>query len=174
MQQVIKESSEVYYASVPLATVGDDEIAFLKERAAENPRLRCRLCLHPSPDASQHEMLIVHHRSCYVRPHRHTRNGETLVVIEGEALGFTFDDRGGVEEAMRLSTPGSGGRFSYIMPAGVWHGMVILSEWLVFVETAPGPFEREATAFPAWAPDGSDEEAAAAYASGLAAQAPAA
>ena len=119
-------------------------------------------------------MLIVHHRSCYVRPHRHEGKGESLIVIEGEALGFTFDDRGGIESALRLGTAGSGGRFSYIMPAGVWHGMVILSEWLVFVEAAPGPFERAATKFPDWAPDGTDEQAAAAYANALVAQARAA
>jgi cupin fold WbuC family metalloprotein len=174
MQQVIEESAEVYYASAPLATVGDDEIAFLKERAAANPRRRCRLCLHASPAAAQHEMLIVHHRSCYVRPHRHAAKSESLIVVEGEALAFTFDDAGRVDAAIRLGAPGDGGRFSYFMPAGMWHGLAILSEWLVFVEAAAGPFDPAATTFPAWAPDGSDARAAAAYVDALAAGVPAA
>jgi cupin fold WbuC family metalloprotein len=174
MQQVIEETPEVYYTSASVATVGDDDIAFLKARAAENPRRRCRLCLHAAPSAAQHEMLIVHHRECYVRPHRHEQKSESLIVIEGEALAFTFDDRGRVDSAIRLAAPGGGRRFSYFMPAGVWHGLAILSEWLVFVEAAAGPFERGATSFPAWAPDGNDALAALAYIENLAAGAPAA
>jgi cupin fold WbuC family metalloprotein len=174
MQQVIEENTEVYYAVTPFATAGDEEIAFLKDRASKNPRKRCRLCLHASPEAAQHEMLIVHHRDCYVRPHRHERKSESLIVIEGEALAFTFDDRGGVAAAVRLGAPGGGERFSYFMPAGMWHGLAIRSEWLVFVEAAAGPFERTGTSFPDWAPDGSDARAAAAYVDALAAGAPAA
>lgn len=171
MQQMIEETPEVYYASASVGIVGDDDIAFLKERAAMNPRRRCRLCLHASPSAEQHEMVIVHHRDAYVRPHRHEHKSEALIVIEGEALGFTFDDAGEIALTIALGPPGSGGRFSYLMPAGTWHGMVILSEWLVFVEAAAGPFERGATSFPAWAPDGDDVAAASAYAGGLAARA---
>jgi cupin fold WbuC family metalloprotein len=174
MQHVVEETSEVYYSAEPVATAGDDEIAFLKERATSNPRRRCRLCLHASPSAAQHEMLIVHGREAYVRPHRHERKSESLIVIEGEALAFTFDESGAVASRFRLGTPGSGERFSYFMPAGVWHGLAILSPWFVFVESAAGPFDRSATAFPAWAPDGTDAQAAAAYVERLAAGVPAA
>lgn len=169
MQQVIEETPEVYYAASSVATVGDDDIAFLKQRAAANPRRRCRLCLHAAPAAAQHEMIIVHHRDAYVRPHRHERKSESLIVIEGVALGFTFDDAGAVVSTIRLGPPGSGERFSYFMPVGAWHGLAIRSEWLVFVEAAAGPFERNATSFPTWAPDGTDVAAAAAYVERLAA-----
>jgi cupin fold WbuC family metalloprotein len=168
MQHVIEESPEVYYASSPLAVAGDDEIAFLKDRAAENPRRRCRLCMHGTPAALQHEMLIVHHRDAYVRPHRHAAKSESLTVIEGTALAFTFDDAGTVRERVRLGAPGSGRAFTYLMPAGAWHSLVITSGWLVFLENAAGPFDRAATRFPAWAPDGSDERAVATYLEGIA------
>jgi len=163
MQEMIAETPEVFYASGPVATAGDDEIAFLKERSAENTRRRCRLCLHSSPAAAQHEMIIVHHRDAYVRPHLHPDKSESLIVLEGEALAFTFDDAGVVTSTIHLAPPGAGERFSYFMPAGVWHGLAILSEWLVFVESAAGPFVRGATRFPAWAPDGCDDVAARAY-----------
>lgn len=163
MQQMIEETPEVFYTSTPVATVGPDDIAFLKERAAANPRLRCRLCLHASPSAAQHEMLIVHHRDAYVRPHRHTSKSESLIVIEGDALAFTFDDAGEVASTIPLGPPGGGATFSYYMPAGTWHGLAIRSEWLVFVEAAAGPFERSETIFPTWAPDGNDRSAALAY-----------
>jgi cupin fold WbuC family metalloprotein len=163
MQQVIEETPEVYYAAASLGTVGADEVAFLKERAASNPRRRCRLCLHAAPSAAQHEMLIVHGRDAFVRPHRHATKSESLTVIEGEALAFTFDDAGKVESRIRLGVPGSGAQFSYLMPAGVWHGLVIRSPWLVFLECSAGPFERSETSFPTWAPDGTDAAAATGY-----------
>jgi cupin fold WbuC family metalloprotein len=169
MQQLIEETPEVYYTSTPVAAVGAADVAFLKERAAANPRLRCRLCLHAAPSSAQHEMLIVHHRDAYVRPHRHERKSESLIVIEGDALAFTFDDAGAVASTIPLGPPGSGATFSYYMPAGTWHGLAIRSEWLVFVEAAAGPFERSETSFPAWAPDGNDPAAAAAYVERLAA-----
>jgi cupin fold WbuC family metalloprotein len=169
MQQVIEETPEVFYASAPVATVGADDIAFLKERAAANPRRRCRLCLHASPAAAHHEMLIVHHRDAYVRPARHERKSESLIVIEGEALAFTFDDTGTVASTISLGPPGGSASFSYYMPAGTWHSLAIRSEWLVFVEAVAGPFESSATSFPAWAPDGNDPAAAATYVERLAA-----
>jgi cupin fold WbuC family metalloprotein len=163
MPQFIEESPEVYYAGDTIARIGDEEVAFLKERAAANPRGRCRLCLHAGPSAAQHEMLIVHHHDAYVRPHRHERKSESLMVVEGEALAFTFDDAGRVERSFRLGPPGSGAAFSYFMPAGVWHGLAIVSTWFTFLEAVAGPFERAETTFPVWAPDGSDAAAAAKY-----------
>ena len=170
MQQLVAESPEVYYAAAALASAGDDEIAFLKAQAAENPRRRCRLCLHAAPSAAQHEMLIVHHRDAYVRPHRHPLKSESLFVVEGQALAFTFHESGAVSEVLRLGAPGSGERFSYYMPAGVWHGLVVLSTWLVFVEATAGPFDPAATTFPLWAPDGRDDRATAEYLAALCAQ----
>jgi cupin fold WbuC family metalloprotein len=165
--QLIRESAEVYYAAERPAAVGDGDVAFLKARALENERLRSRLCLHESPAASEHEMLIVHHRACYVRPHRHPVKSETLQVVEGEALAVIFDDDGRVATRMHLAPPGSGETFSYYMPAGAWHSVIILSTWFVFLEATAGPFLRSGTEFPDWAPDGSDAAAAAAYAAAL-------
>jgi cupin fold WbuC family metalloprotein len=164
MEQVIAESPEVYYAAAAVPFAGADEIAFLKARALENPRRRCRLCLHAAPSATQHEMLIVHHRDAYVRPHRHASKSESLIVVEGEASAFVFADDGTLTQRRRLAPPGGDGAFTYFMPAGLWHGLVIESEWLVFLEAAAGPFDRTATEFPAWAPDGSDLETALAWA----------
>ncbi|MGY4333958.1 hypothetical protein ACVWWG_008375 [Bradyrhizobium sp. LB7.2] len=42
------------------------------------------------------------------------------------------------------------------MPEQVFHSILITSEWLVFHETTAGPFDPSRTAFPDWAPDGSD------------------
>jgi cupin fold WbuC family metalloprotein len=161
------ENIDVFYVTDAVPMVGDEEIAFLKEQAGASRRKRCRLCLHPAPTAAHHEMLIVHHREAYVRPARHHGRNESLIVIEGEALAFIFDDEGTPLSIATLGPAGSGRACSYYMPAGTWHTIVVTSTWLVFVEAAPGPFDRELTSFPPWAPDGHDAAAAASYMRGL-------
>ena len=142
--------------------LGSEHLAFLRERAARSPRLRSRICMH-RPNDAVHEMLIVHHRTVYVRPHRHARKSESLAVIEGEARVIFFDDDGAVRKALALGVPTAAERFFYRIPAGTWHALAIDSEWFVFHEVVAGPFVRSETEFPAWAPDGDDPRASAEY-----------
>lgn len=167
MLAMTQESPEVFYTAEPLVLIGAGELAFLKQRARENPRLRSRLCTHATPADSVHEMIIVHHRDCYVRPHRHRANGESLYVIEGSASVVTFDDQGEIAGVFGVSESGSGGIFYYRMPRMKFHTLLIASDWLVFHETTSGPFVRENTEFPDWAPDGSSREQTDAFLTGL-------
>lgn len=158
----------VWYADDPLVVVGPDEIAFLKERASESARLRSRICLHANVDAPVHEMVIVHHRSCYVRPHRHPAKAESLTVLEGNALGVFFADDGSVTSTQAL-TPLSGVSICRA-PAGSFHSLLIASEWLVFYEVSAGPFYPGSTEFAPWAPPEADAAAVASYRCELARQ----
>jgi cupin fold WbuC family metalloprotein len=163
MIEIVEESSEVYYVRDPLSIIGPQEVGYLKQRAALNVRQRSRLCLHESPRAQLHEMIIVHHRDSYVRPHRHFGKTESLAVIEGSATLITFADDGGIDAIVELGAAVTGSSFCYRMPEKVWHSLLVRSEWLVFSETTSGPFNREGTEFPAWAPDGGDVAIAAGY-----------
>ena len=147
-----RESAEVYYAAGAVTRADAAVVDFLRSEAALTPRLRCRLCLHSSPEARQHEMLIVMHRDSFIAPHCHVGKDETLLVLEGEAAAPLFDENGNVTEVVALGPPGSGRSFFYHMPAGIFHGLRIESEWLVYVETTLGPFRRQSTVFPSWAP----------------------
>lgn len=124
--------------------------------------------MHADPSAALHEMLIVHHRDVYVRPHLHRGKGESFHVIEGEATVVLFDDRGAVEARISIGAAGSGRFFFYRIPEGVAHTFLIESEWLVFHETTSGPFDPSKTEFMPWAPDGSDADEARSYLDGLA------
>jgi cupin fold WbuC family metalloprotein len=155
-----QETPEVYYAPPGFVTIGEAETAWLINRAAEQPRKRSRICFHADPAAAVHDMLIVHHRSCYVRPHRHFAKSETLTVLRGEAVAFIFDEAGAVTQSLPLGPLGGDRSTMYRMPHGVFHGLAIESEWLVFLETTSGPFDPRGSAFPTWAPDGQDKEAA--------------
>ncbi len=160
---------DVWYASGPLGILGAAEIAFLKERAAASPRMRARICTHENVDSPVHEMLIAHHRSCYVRPHRHPSKAESLLVVEGNATAVFFDDAGSVQSTLELAAAPAG-TFSYRTAPGIWHGLLIRSEWLLFVEHSSGPFDPHSSEFPQWAPDGSNAAESAAYIEAVAAR----
>lgn len=150
------ENAEVYYCDEALVTADDATIAELKRIAAGNPRLRSRLCTHPDPASELHEMLIVHHREAYVRPHLHLGKSESFHVIEGTAQVLIFEDDGRIRDVLDVAPYGRGALCYYRMPERMFHSLLITSEWLVFHETTSGPFDPSRTAFPGWAPDGRD------------------
>ena len=164
MQAVRKINDEVYYTADGITLVGPEEIAFLKARAAETPRRRTRLCTHPAPDSGLHEMLIVHGRDAYVRPHRHLGKPESLHVIEGSATALFFDESGTPRRRVPI---GDGGCRYYRIDDAVFHSLLIESDWFVFHEVTAGPFDPARTEWAAWSPDGKDDAEAQRYVAGL-------
>lgn len=162
------DGPDVWYAEGPDTFVGPADIAFLKERASVSPRERGRICLHEGIGSAVQEMIIVHGRSCYVRPARHPIKRETMTAIEGRAAVVFFDDAGGILRTQPLNSDG-GGSFICRVPQNTWHGLVILSEWFVFYEVSAGPWLPGASEFPPWAPSES-EPAAIPYLESLRAQ----
>ncbi|MDE5460180.1 WbuC family cupin fold metalloprotein [Bradyrhizobium sp. CSS354] len=150
------QNPEVYYSDDAIVTADDATIAELKRIAAGNPRLRSRLCTHPEPSSDLHEMLIVHQREAYVRPHKHFGKPESFHLIEGTAQVVIFEDDGRIRDVLDMAPYGRGALCYYRMPEQVFHSILITSEWLVFHETTAGPFDPSRTAFPDWAPDGGD------------------
>jgi cupin fold WbuC family metalloprotein len=147
------ESAEVLYATERIVTVDARGIAELKRAAAGNPRRRIRLCAHAGVDDRLHEMLIVHTRDTYVRPHKHIGKSESFHVIEGEVDVVIFDDDGDVTEVIQMGTIASGRPFFYRIATPLFHTLLIRSAELVFHETTNGPFNRADTVFAPWAPD---------------------
>ena len=153
MRQV---NDEVLYTGARITTVGRDEIEFLKQRAGLNRRKRIRLCAHADVTDAVHEMLIVHGREAYVRPHKHVNKSESYHLIEGEAAILTYADDGAASDTIRLSEhPALGAVFCRIS-GNVYHTLVFLSEYVVFHETTNGPFKREETLYAPWAPSEED------------------
>lgn len=157
------ESEEVLYAADAVVAVAADDIERLKEAAAANPRRRIRLCAHRGVEDPVHEMLIVHRRETYVRPHKHLRKTESFHVVEGEGTIVLFDDAGRESGRIPLGDRGTGRAFYYRLAEPVFHTLIVGSDVMVFHEVAPGPFRREDTVFPAWAPTDDDADGARAY-----------
>jgi cupin fold WbuC family metalloprotein len=152
------ESAEVLYAGDPIVTVDAADIAAMKRAAESNPRRRVRLCAHRSTDDSLHEMLIVHTRDTYVRPHRHFGKSESFHVIEGDVDVVIFDEDGAVADVIGMGAFQSGRPFFYRIADPLYHTLLIRSAVLVFHETTKGPFKREETAFAPWAPEDGDRD----------------
>jgi cupin fold WbuC family metalloprotein len=157
------ESAEVRYATDAIIVVDAADVAGLKRAAEGNTRRRIRLCAHYSTDDRVHEMVIVHARDTYVRPHKHVGKSESFHVVEGDVDVVVFDDNGGVIEVIRMGVFASGRPFYYRIAEPLFHTLLIRSEILVFHETTSGPFRRADTVFAPWAPEDGDAAAAATY-----------
>lgn len=160
-------NDEVLFTREPVTLVDAAEIDSLKAIAARTPRRRVRLCTHHHADDPLHEMLILHARDAYVRPHLHTVKPESFLVIEGTARLFLFDESGRVTHAEDVGPPESGRGFYARFPAGQYHCFVITADWLVFHETTLGPFDRGQLRFAPWAPAETETDAVRAYVESL-------
>ena len=163
-------SSGVFYPKSSCAkffTANWELLRFLKEKAANTPLRRARVCVHPDPQADQHDMLIASHRDTYVAPHNHPRKSESFLVMEGFADIFLFNNDGSVSEVIPMGPPDSGRSFMYRMPAGQFHSLMIYSEVLLFMESTRGPFDLAQTTYADWAPAPDQIEAGRAYLAAL-------
>ena len=149
---LVRESDEVFYSTGSISVLDLSMIDFLKRRSRANRRLRARICLHPSAQDGLHEMLIVHHRDVYVRPHWHIGKSESLHVVEGSGRARLFDHDGALSETIALGPLHSGKPYFYRIAERACHSLAIDSEWLVFHEVTSGPFTPGNTIFPEWAP----------------------
>ncbi len=85
-------SPDVFYTTRSLVQVSEADLQWLQDKARVSPRGRARLCAHPDPDASVHEMLICLARTTYVRPHRHQRS-ESAHIIRAQAISCCSTSR---------------------------------------------------------------------------------
>ncbi len=152
------ENAEVLYADTSITAVDRAVVDALAERSTHNPRRRIRLCAHPNPADRLHEMLIVHARGAYVRPHRHPGKSESMHVIDGAADLVVFDDNGDVQTVTPLGPYASGRTFYHRMAAPLFHTLLVRSDIFVFHETTNGPFDRSETVFASWTPEDADSD----------------
>jgi cupin fold WbuC family metalloprotein len=154
-------SEEVIEADEDVLRVDGSLLAELKAAATGTARKRIRICAHRGVDDPLHEMVIVHTRGAYVRPHKHVGKSESLHVVEGVADVVFFDDDGEIREIVPIGDVASGRTFYYRLAAPWFHTLVVSSDVLVFHEVTNGPFRREQTVFAPWAPEETGEGVAA-------------
>jgi cupin fold WbuC family metalloprotein len=150
--KIRKESDEVLYPRESIVAVNGLDLEKLKKLALLNTRKRIRLCAHKTPDDKLHEMIIVHTKECYVRPHKHLHRAESITILEGEADLILFKDNGSIANVIGMNEVNSGKTFFHRISDPIYHMLIIRSDFLVFHESTEGPFNREDADFPEWAP----------------------
>lgn len=157
MSELIHLNDEVEINKSDFITIDQAWIDRIKIIAKNNGSGKFRTCIHKSKEDNVHEMLVAHTSKTYVRPHKHRINGESLQIIEGEATSIVFNEDGTIKHAFNVGDPSSCKTFYYSMKKSVFHMLYIHSDFLIFKETTKGPFIRNDTIFPDWAPDGKDK-----------------
>ena len=152
-------NEEVLYSTESVTRLNRVDIELLKALASKNQRKRIRLCLHPNTEDHLHEMIIIHSKGAYVRPHKHVGKSESFHVVEGCLRVYFFEDDGRVKDVITMGQPGREEIFCYRLSESWFHTIIPITEMVVFHETTNGPFLREETVFASWAPPEEDSEA---------------
>ena len=152
----LQQNAEVLYTRDTLTTADESDIENFKHLSSHNLRKRVRLCMHLNQAHLLHEMLIVHEKTAYVRPHKHIGKSESTHIIEGLVDVVLFDNNGRIERVIGMGDYASGKTFYYRMETPIYHTLIIRSDVLVFHETTNGPFDKKDTIFAPWAPEDTD------------------
>ena len=132
------------------------DIKYLIKKAKNLTSKKYRLCMHQDTEAQVHEMFIVHPKNMYVRPHKHEGKSESLMVISGKAEYIIFKENGNIDKKIPLSSYNGHDKFFIKINKNLYHSINILSDWFIFLEVTKGPFYRQDTIFPDWAPSPED------------------
>ena len=149
-------NEEVLFTDVPIVKVDKQYINKLKEKSDMNIRKRIRLCTHRDIENRIHEMLIIHTKDTYVRPHKHINKIESFHIIEGTADVVIYSDNGAIADVITMGEYGTGRIFYYRLSDPLFHTLRIISDYLIFHEITNGPFRRFDTVFAPWAPQGTE------------------
>lgn len=131
-----------------LKVVGSGEFRRLTDEAAVAARGRTHVLLHPDHSDQVQRLIVALSERTYVRPHRHPKQWELLVLLRGAARVLLFGLEGLVEQTIELS-PSAASVLE--IPAGRWHSLVPLQPATVLMEVKPGPFRPGV--FAPWAPE---------------------
>lgn len=153
-----KINSEVFHSKDNFFSLSKEDIKKLISLADNTSRKRVRYCSHSSEHDLLHEMVIVHPRDAYVRPHKHINKIESMLVIDGELDYIMFDDNGNVENIVSMGDYESKKPFYQTIRQEKFHSLIIKSKWLVFLEITNGPFDKKDTIFAEWSPLESENE----------------
>jgi cupin fold WbuC family metalloprotein len=153
---------EVIFNPKDVFVLDEQGISSLKKCAESNERRTARICLHQSIAEPVHQMIIVHFKGVYVRPHRHPEKTESFHLIQGSLLLGVFDEQGKVMDRVVLGEKGEKGvgtRIVARLAKNLYHTVIPLTETVVFHEITNGPFTGTGDSeYPQWAPEPDDSE----------------
>jgi cupin fold WbuC family metalloprotein len=142
--------SEALYCAGSSTAIDMKVVEALKERLRQARINTGRICLHRDPSAPVHDMVIIHRQGAHCPTHKHLAKEESYQMIEGRLRLDFFDDTGRRTESITLGEPGSGLPFLVRVRADLWHATVPETEFAVYHESRPGPFDGGDSVLPDW------------------------
>lgn len=130
--------SPTFYAETPTNSVSREQIEALKVVASKGGGV-ARLCLHSSPDAAMHIMVIAQTSGRYWRPKKHVTKIKSFTVVEGRMAVIQFTELG-VAEGLTVLQPKT--RSLMLIAPSTIHTNLALTPMCVHIETIQGPFVR--------------------------------
>lgn len=133
-------------------------------KAKAAPRLRMNYNFHDDLNDPINRLLNAMEPDTYLRPHRHTNpdKNEVFLLLRGKVAIFIFDNEGNITQTEILDP--LNGSYGGEIPAGVWHGLLVLESGSVIYEIKEGPFAPLAPENLApWSPAAEDTDATFAY-----------
>lgn len=145
--------------SGPIFNLTEEGVKQGVRASRESDRRRIILPIHRQQDSEVQRMINFLQPDTYIRPHKHPMNHatESLVLIQGSILFFTYDDSGEIESKHRIDSKPLPGVLD--IEPGVWHSFKVLEPDTLLFECKRGPYDAETDkVFASWAPEeGSDE-----------------
>lgn len=120
----------------------------------ESERLRIILPVHREQDAKVQRMINFLQPGTYIRPHKHPLDHatESLVLIQGSILFYTFDENGIELTKNELNTKPLPAVID--IESQVWHSFFVLKEDTILFECKKGPYNAETDKiFAKWSPE---------------------
>jgi cupin fold WbuC family metalloprotein len=149
---LIKKTTEVFVAPGPIASLGHDDISYLRNELVGNPKGRVRINFHPDNADTLHEMFIAIRPDSYIRPHKHPHKSESFHIVYGDVDIVIFEDDGSIQQVVQLGAGSKSKAFYYRMSKPFFHTLMIQSDLLVVHEITNGPFIKDGTTFADFAP----------------------
>ena len=165
LRQDDSSRSPTFYAETPSSSISREQVAALKAVASKGGGV-ARLCLHSSPEAAMHIMVIAQTSGRYWRPKKHVSKMKSFTVLEGKMAVVEFTDLG---EPAKLSLLQHETRPVMLMAPSTFHTNVALTQMCVHVESIQGPYlygepDRVAASF---APNDEEVDAGRSFISGV-------
>jgi cupin fold WbuC family metalloprotein len=128
--------SPTFYTETPTNSISREQIEALKVVASNGGGV-ARVCLHSSPDAAMHIMVIAQTSGRYWRPKKHVTKMKSFTVLEGKMAVVEFTDMGDPEKLTLLQHEA---RPLMLMAPSTFHTNIALTQMCVHVEAIQGPY----------------------------------
>lgn len=118
------------------ASIGTRHIEFIKKVAMDSKN-SARICLHKDINSDLHNMVIVHHKGRYIRPHKNPTHSKMYQIIEWRMRIIGIDD---IQNKLFDSILGVKNQLVLRIESNIYLLLLPLTPLVVFCENALGPF----------------------------------